>query len=145
MSYSTPLAAVGLLLALASAAPASAQSSMSARPAAPAAASAQAQAANPQMMFDRWDTNKNKALSFDEFDAGWKEVQMSMVMRKLHATFVSMDANKSGGLEANEYANLELVKRAGKGAPMLSFFDTDKNGKLDFREYSQMIGKMMTK
>lgn len=143
MKYFSTLAAATMLLAVAAPAPVSGQSAATAKP--PAADAASAQAATPQAMFNRWDTDKSKSLNFDEFQAGWKEVQMSVVLRKLHATFESMDKDKSGGLEASEYANLELIRRAGKDAPMLAFFDTDKNGKLDFREYSQMIARMMKK
>ena len=143
MKYFSTLAGAAVLLAVTVPASVSGQSAPTPKPAATDAASAQA--ATPQAMFNRWDTDKNKSLSVDEFQTGWKEVQMSVVLRKLHATFESMDKDKSGGLEAGEYANLELVRRAGKDAPMLAFFDTDKNGKLDFREYSQMIARMMKK
>ena len=62
---------------------------------------------------------------------------------KLHANFVAMDANKSGALEQNEFANLELIKKAGTKAPMLSAFDTDRSGKLEFKEYVELISSLM--
>jgi hypothetical protein len=114
-----------------------------AQPAAPAkAAPAQAQQAGPETTFNRWDKDKNKALSLDEFKAGWQEVQTAMVLRKLHENFVAMDANKSSSLEAAEYANLELVKRAGKSAPQMSTFDADKSQGLNFQEYVALVQSM---
>jgi hypothetical protein len=114
-----------------------------AQPAAPAkAAPAQAQQTGPEATFNRWDKDRNKALSLDEFKAGWQEVQTAMVLRKLHENFVAMDANKSGSLEAAEYANLELVKRAGKSAPQMAAFDADKNQGLNFQEYVASVQSM---
>ena len=114
-----------------------------ARPTTPAKAPAQVQQAPaPEAMFGRWDKDKNKALSLDEFKAGWQEVQTAMVLRKLHENFVAMDANKSGSLEAAEYANLELVKRAGKSAPQMAAFDADKNQGLNFQEYVASVQSM---
>ena len=110
--------------------------------AAPAAAQ---QAATPDSIFSRWDTDKNKVLSLEEFKAGWQEVQTNNALRKLHANFVTMDLNKNGTLEPLEYSNLELVKRAGKSAPPMSTYDTDKNQKLDFKEYVGMINAMVAK
>jgi Ca2+-binding EF-hand superfamily protein len=117
------------------------------------AASANAQAAQggqaahtmatPETVFNAWDKDKNKTLSLEEFRTGWTEIQMRQTVAKLHANFVAMDANKSNALEANEFASLEVIKKAGAKAPMMSAFDTDKNGKLDFKEYVQMIGTMM--
>lgn len=113
----------------------------SAKPA-PAAAKAQA---TPDAIFARWDKDKNKTLSVEEFKAGWQEIQTANALRKLHANFVAMDSNKSGALEANEYANLELIKRGGKAAPLLSAFDTDKNQRLEFKEYVGMVNALVAK
>jgi Ca2+-binding EF-hand superfamily protein len=68
---------------------------------------------------------------------------MRQVVAKLHANFVQMDTNKSGALEQNEFANLELIKKAGAKAPMMSAYDADKNGKLEFKEYVEMVSTMM--
>jgi len=65
------------------------------------------------------------------------------VIAKLHQNFVAMDANKSGTLEQDEFAKLEIIKKAGAKAPMMSAFDADKNGKMDFKEYVEMIASMM--
>lgn len=112
------------------------------KPATPANAQA-AQRATPETVFNAWDKDKNKALSVEEFRAGWADIQMRQTVGKLHANFVAMDANKSGALEQNEFANLELIKKAGSKAPMLSAFDTDKNGKLEFKEYVELISSLM--
>jgi Ca2+-binding EF-hand superfamily protein len=114
-----------------------------AKPAAAPAAKAAPQAATPEMVFNSWDKDKNKTLSVEEFKAGWTEIQMRQVVAKLHANFVQMDTNKSGALEQNEFANLELIKKAGAKAPMMSAYDADKNGKLEFKEYVEMVSTMM--
>lgn len=111
--------------------------------AANANANANAQAATPESVFNRWDKDKNKTLSMEEFRAGWGEVQQANTVRKLRANFNAMDVNKSGALEQSEFSNLELIKKAGAKAPMLSAFDADKNGKLEFKEYITLIGTMV--
>jgi Ca2+-binding EF-hand superfamily protein len=110
-----------------------------------AAAATPNQPATPDAIFAHWDKDKNKSLSLEEFSAGWKEVQMTASLRKLHANFVAMDANKSGSLEASEYANLELVKKSGSSAPQMSTFDADKNQRLDFKEYVSLVGALAKK
>jgi Ca2+-binding EF-hand superfamily protein len=103
------------------------------------------QAATPDSIFNRWDKDKNKVLSLEEFKGGWQEIQTNNALRKLHTNFVAMDLNKNGTLEPLEYSNLELIKKAGKSAPPMSNFDTDKNQKLDFKEYVGMINTMVAK
>ena len=107
-------AAVGIVLGATLALVPVAQAQTQAPPAT-APAGAARQAPTVETIFTLWDTDKNKALSLDEFKAGWQEVQISATLKKLNANFVLMDADKSGGLEAAEYANLDLVKKAGKG------------------------------
>ena len=116
-----------------------------AQPASPRPAPSAQDAPGADIVFTRWDTDKNKSLSAQEFRAGWEEMQFSMILRKLHANFVTMDTDKSGALEASEYANLELVRRAGPNAPTMAFYDKDKNGRLDFKEYSLMVTAIMKK
>ena len=101
------------------------------------------QQASPEDVFNRWDKDKNKSLSLDEFRAGFGEVAMANAVRKLHQNFTAMDKNKSGALEQDEFANLELIKKAGSKAPMMSAYDADKNGKLEFKEYVSLIETMM--
>jgi Ca2+-binding EF-hand superfamily protein len=145
MSNRNKLALLALSAALAAAASGVAMAQASGNQAAPANAQAQAAQtmATPETVFNAWDKDKNKTLSLEEFRTGWTEIQMRQTLAKLHSNFVAMDANKSNALEANEFANLEVIKKAGAKAPMMSAFDTDKNGKLDFKEYVQMIGTMM--
>jgi len=109
----------------------------------PATAVAKQQASGPDAIFNRWDKDRNKSISIDEFRAGWQEVQNALVLRQLHDNFVAMDLDKSGFLESAEYANLELIKKAGSAAPMMSAFDTDKNQRLDFKEYVGLVSAMM--
>lgn len=132
-----------LLAALLPANPARAQSAAAATPPRPSPSAQDTPGADA--VFTRWDTDKNKLLSAQEFRAGWEEMQFSMILRKLHANFVTMDTDKSGALEAAEYANLELVRKAGPNAPTMAFYDKDKNGRLDFREYSLMVTAIMKK
>jgi Ca2+-binding EF-hand superfamily protein len=103
------------------------------------------QAASTDTMFTRWDKDKNNVLSREEFNAGWKQLEVNLALRKLHANFVAMDANKDGSLDASEYANLPLIKKAGTSAPPMSTFDADKNQHLDFKEYIGMVNSMLKK
>jgi EF hand len=104
---------------------------------------AAAPAAKPQpaaeRTFEAWDRDHNSQLSREEFRAGWNQMQQALqVEARLRQHFATVDANKSGALEPAEYAVLELVKTAGKEAPM-SRFDTSKDGKLQFAEYLQLV------
>ena len=134
--------ALALIAALAAMNAAQAQTKPAATTAAKPSAPAAAQTATPEAMFSRWDKDKNNALSQAEFKTGWQEVQANLVLRQLHENFVQMDANKSGSIEVLEYANLELVKKAGASAPPMSTFDLDKNQRLDFKEYVGMVRSM---
>ena len=98
-----------------------------------------AQQGSPDALFAAWDKDKNGALSKDEFRAGYDGVRTAMATQRLRAEFQRHDADKSGKLEAGEYAKLVLVQRAGKNAPMLSAFDRDKNQGLDFQEYLDFV------
>jgi Ca2+-binding EF-hand superfamily protein len=111
----------------------------------PAAPAAKTQPAGAEGLFVRWDTDKNQALSLAEFKVGWQEVETSTALRKLHENFMARDTDKSGGLEAAEYAKLELVKQAGAAAPPLASFDTDNNQRLDFKEYMGLINATVKK
>jgi len=140
----TALALASALAVAAGAATAQQQATAPAQQAqAPGQAAQKGTPVTPEVVFNAWDKDKNKALSIEEFRDGWAEIEMRQTLVKLHKNFVAMDANKSNAIEANEFANLEVIKRAGAKAPMLTAFDTDKNGKLDFKEYVGMIGTMM--
>lgn len=136
--------ALALMAALAVTNAAQAQTKPATSAAKPAAsAKPQQQAATPEAIFARWDKDKNNVLSMTEFKAGWQEVQATMVLRQLHDNFVAMDANKSGFIEAPEYGNLELVKKAGASAQPMSTFDLNKDQRLDFNEYVAMVRSMV--
>ncbi len=137
--------ALALMAALAVTNAAQAQTKPATSAAKPAAAAKQQQqqAATPEAIFARWDKDKNNVLSLTEFKAGWQEVQANMVLRQLHDNFVAMDVNKSGFIEASEYGNLELVKKAGASAPPMSTFDLNKDQRLDFNEYVGMVKAML--
>jgi hypothetical protein len=106
-------------------------------------ATAQTTQIGPDALFAHWDKDKNKALSLDEFKAGLQEMQNAAALRALHDNFVAHDTNKNNVLDATEYANLELIRKAGTTAPPLSAFDTDKNQSLDFKEYVGMVTKLV--
>lgn len=136
MTYRNKLAASAVAaLALAFAGATAAQ-----QPATPAG---KPRAATPDETFALWDKDKNKSLSLDEFKAGFQMSQAQIAVRKLHGNFTAMDKNKSNFIEQDEYANLEIIKKAGAKAPVLATFDVDKNGKLDFKEYVKLIETMV--
>ena len=95
------------------------------------------------VLFSRWDTDHNGALSPDEFRIGWHQLQATAELRRLHEQFVAMDTDKNGCLNAAEYAHLTLIQHAGKSAPPMSTFDTEKNHCLDFKEYVNTISYML--
>ena len=143
MSNSSRIAALAVASALAVAASGVALA-QAANPAQAGAQNAQqGKPVTPETVFNIWDKDKNKSLSVEEFRAGWTEIQMRQTLARLHQNFVAMDANKSGAIEQNEFANLEVIKKAGAKAPMMSAFDLDKSGKLEFKEYVGMIGTIM--
>ena len=109
----------------------------------PTPATAQTTQIGPDALFAHWDKDHNKALSLDEFKAGLQEMQNAAALRALHENFVAHDTNKNGTLDATEYANLDLIRKAGTTAPPLSAFDADKNQSLDFREYVGMVSVLM--
>jgi Ca2+-binding EF-hand superfamily protein len=82
-------------------------------------------------------------LSPAEFNAGWQGFQANAASHRLRDQFAALDTDKSGGLDAAEYAHLELVKHAGASAPPMSAFDTDKNQRLDFKEYVNAVNYML--
>lgn len=97
------------------------------------------QAGGPDAVFAAWDKDGNGALSKDEFRNGWAGTRNALATQRLKAEFQRHDENKDGKLQANEYANLALVQRAGTSAPMLSAFDKNKDQGLDFAEYVDFV------
>jgi hypothetical protein len=96
-------------------------------------------------LFDTLDANKDRMLSRQEFQAGYAGLQRLVAMQaRLHEHFGVLDANRSGAIDASEYANLELIRSQGKAAPALSTFDADHDQKLDFAEYTALVRKLAT-
>lgn len=93
--------------------------------------------------FTAWDVDKDKVLSLQEFEAGWRNLQRASALEmSLHRQFNLVDANKSGAIDPGEYNSLLLVKRAGKSAPQLSSFDANRNQRLEFGEYLVLVRRM---
>jgi hypothetical protein len=116
------LAALGLALAAAGSAGAQA-------PAKPPIAAADA-------AFALLDADRDGTVSRAEYRAGHARLQQAIAAElRLLDQFRALDTDRSGALEAREYASLALVKRAGLAAPSLSTFDRDADAKLGFGEY----------
>lgn len=118
---------------------------LGANAAAPAASQpAQARAGDRvEATFAAWDTNKDHLLSLAEFQAGWAALQKATVVEmRLRQQFRAVDTDGNGTLDATEYANLVLVKRAGTAAPPLSAFDASKDQRLQFAEYLDVVRKL---
>jgi hypothetical protein len=135
------LTAAGLT-ALLLAAPAHAQSAApkptAGKPAASPGAPPEAQA-----IFTTWDSDSNGVLSLIEFQNGWLMLRRAgEIEARLHEQFKAIDANHDGAIDAGEYANLVLVKRAGASAQPLSAFDANKNQRLEFGEYMALVRRM---
>ena len=93
--------------------------------------------------FAAWDQDRNGALSLSEFRSGWVALRRAGELQaRLRAQFHTVDANRSGAIDASEYGSLLLVKRAGKSAPPLSTFDTNKDQRLQFGEYLKLVQGM---
>lgn len=121
-----------------------------------AAAAAVAQAAVPAAgtqpqdgtgaIFAALDTNKDGTLSRQEFQAGYPGLARAIALElRLREQFQALDADHSGAIEAGEYANLELVRRAGKSAPALAGFDANHDQKLEFAEYVVAVRRLATR
>ena len=93
--------------------------------------------------FKVWDKDGNGNLSLVEFRNGWQQVQrVAEAQGRLRQQFGRVDANDDGGIDASEYAQLQLVKQAGRQAPPLARFDANASGKLEFGEYLQLVQAM---
>jgi Ca2+-binding EF-hand superfamily protein len=132
LAFACALAPAGAQTAAAGAAPQSAP--------APAAADAGADA-----MFRGWDADHNGVLSQTEFRRGWESLRAraeAKVEDRLREQFDKVDADHDGAVDAGEYGNLMLVRRAGKSAPALSAFDGNGDRKLDFDEYIALVARL---
>jgi hypothetical protein len=93
--------------------------------------------------FAAWDLDKNGALSLNEFRSGWVALRRAGELQaRLRTQFHTVDANKNDAIDASEYGSLVLVKRAGKSAPPLSTFDTNKDQRLEFGEYVELVQRL---
>ena len=140
MKLNNSLLAAGVVLALTAAQIAAAQQS------APAAGGQQAtvrRAGSAEEVFALWDKDKNKSISMEEFKAGWNNVMAANAISRLQTQFRAQDTNKSGFLEGSEYSALPLIKQAGASAPLMSAYDSNKDQKLDFKEYASLVETMM--
>jgi len=110
--------------------------------AAPAATAQTAQTASPRL-FETLDINRDQVLSRQEFQSGYAGLQRVIAMQvRLREQFGTLDANRSGAIDASEYANLELIKSKGKSAPSLNAFDADYDQKLSLVEYVTLVRKL---
>jgi hypothetical protein len=94
-------------------------------------------------LFDSLDTNRDQVLTRREFQAGYAGLQRVIAMQvRLREQFGVLDVNRSGAIDASEYANLELIRSHGKTAPSLGTFDADNDQKLNFAEYAVLVRRL---
>jgi Ca2+-binding EF-hand superfamily protein len=113
------------------------------KPAAAPTADSIAANSSPEHMFGEWDTDKNQQLSLQEFKAGMEKARTTELLGRLVQQFRKSDRDNSQFLEASEYAAIPVVRSAGSGAPPLSAFDADKDQKLAFEEYLELVKAMI--
>ena len=112
----------------------------------PASSAAQPQVDDATRTFRAWDKNGDSQLSLAEFTEGFRRTRAAAeVAAGLRRQFATIDANKNGAIDANEYTNLVLIKNAGNNAPPLSRFDANGNGKLEFNEYVKLVEALSPK
>lgn len=94
-------------------------------------------------VFAAWDRDGDGRLSLAEFRAGRAQVQaIARAQEALARQFAAIDADHDRAIDAREYANLVLVKQAGKAAPPLARFDADGDGRLEFAEYARLVATL---
>ena len=127
---------LGLSVALASAS--GVVDAQQAKSAAPAPVKAEPTGADAA--FAAWDVDHNGSLSQQEFRNGWEKVRRaSEIEARLRKQFVLVDVNKNAAIDPAEYGTLILIQNAGRSAPPLSSFDSNKDGKLEFGEYVKLV------
>ena len=93
--------------------------------------------------FRLWDQDRNGVLSLQEFRAGSASLRREGVRQsRQRAQFDKVDANNNGAIDASEYQGMLLVERAGKTAPALSAFDANRNARLEFVEYQDLVRRL---
>jgi len=140
MKIRSPFAAGASLAAMLFASTVAAQAPTAAKPAAPTQ-----QQAPPEIdaAFKDWDADRNGSLSLQEFRNGWLVLRRAEAMQvRLREQFQKIDVNRNSAIDANEYGNLVLVKQAGKSAPALAAFDANKDQRLEFGEYIELVRTM---
>jgi Ca2+-binding EF-hand superfamily protein len=95
----------------------------------------------PQRLFAAWDKDHNGVLSQQEFVAGWSGARQRIVTaeHRLQQQFKVADANHDGGIDAAEYAGLQVVRNAGGKAPPFATFDANHDQRLAPGEYVAML------
>lgn len=68
--------------------------------------------------------------------------RQGLVYQRLPAHFRDRDTDKSGFLEAGEFAALRMVVAAGDAAPTMASADSNGDARLDFREYAALMAKL---
>lgn len=96
-------------------------------------------------VFAAWDTDHDKRLSPGEFNAGWTRIERAAAVRQLKAQFRTHDRDRSGALDAVEYARLPLARKAGAAPLLLSRFDANKNAMLEFDEYLAAVNQFLAR
>lgn len=95
--------------------------------------------------FKDWDADRSGSLTLQEFRNGWLILRRAEAMQmRLREQFQKIDVNKNSAIDGNEYGNLVLVKQAGASAPGLANFDANKNQRLEFAEYVELVRRMST-
>jgi hypothetical protein len=91
-------------------------------------------------VFHAWDADGDGNLSSAEFRLGFDALQQVLAAeQRLREQYRIVDTDRSGTLEAGEYAALVLVKRAGAKAPPFATFDASGDARLDFSEYVRLV------
>ncbi|MDY2587891.1 EF-hand domain-containing protein [Winogradskyella aquimaris] len=88
---------------------------------------------NPEAVFQKLDTNKDGAITLDEFKKrpSRKEIQEEMV----ETHFKTLDLNTDGSLSLNEFKKGKDMAKKERLKKHFSSLDKDDNGVIDFDEF----------